>query len=144
MTSRDKKLFIALFIGLCMFSAPAFGAVEGAVSADSLREMTRDSGIAYPDENRAVASGVGLIKEDNAQEIFLARRAALLDARRNLLALRRKLLDGSAPRNLSGHVFAHKVFGERVEGNLYFLEVEVSIDALLHPDFRNSFFILQK
>ena len=113
--------------------------------ARDLRAMTRDSGRAYPKENIAVASGVGWIREDTAQERLLARRAALLDARRNLLALRRKLLAGSrAKPELSGHVTAHRIFGERIKGNLYFLEVEVPLDELLEADFAVNFSVVTR
>ena len=131
MTNLYKKFFVALFIGLYVFLTPALSGGEPIGSVNSLRTMTQYSGKAYPYRNLAVASGVGVIRENSAQGRLLARRAALLDARRNLLALRRELLNGFSPRDLSGHVAAHKVVGERVEGNLYFLDVEVPLDALL-------------
>ena len=131
MTYRYKKFLITLFLGFYVFLTPALSGGEPIGSVNSLRAMTQYSGRAYPNRNLAVASGVGLIREDSTQGRLLARRAALLDARRNLIALQRELLNGSSPRDLSGHVAAHKVVGERVEGNLYFLDVEAPLDALL-------------
>ena len=142
MKSRGKMFFVMLFTGLCIFLSLAFsGGEQTRPDTNDLKTMTVDSGKAYQKGNFAVASGVGRIREDTAQERLLARRAALLDARRNLLVLRRKLLEDSrsAPVSLSGHVAAHKVSAERVEGNLYFLEVEVPLDELLKADFTINF-----
>ena len=147
MTNRVKKILAALFIGLCVFLPPAFsGEKQAEPDIKSLRTMTRDSRRAYPNENLAVALGVGRIKEDTAQGKLKARRAALLDARRNLLVLRLELLNGSrsAPPSFSGRVAACKIRGERIEGNLYFLEVEVPLDELLKADAAVRFLILQE
>ena len=141
MISRGKRFFVTFFMVFYVLLTPVFSGGEPIGPVKSLMAMTQNSGRAYPKENRAVASGVGRIREDTAQARLLARRAALLDARRNLLALRRKLFDGpySAPAGLSGYVGAHKIYGERTEGSLYFLEVEVPLDELLRADFTIDF-----
>jgi hypothetical protein len=144
MRNRGKIFFVTLFMGFYVLLTPALsGGEQAEPDVKNLRAMTRDSGVAYPKENLAVASGVGWIKEDTAQGRLLARRAALLDARRNLLALRRKLLDKSRySKGVSGHVAAHQIRGERIDGDLYFVEVETFLDELLKPNFSAKFFML--
>jgi hypothetical protein len=94
-------------------------------------------------ENRVVASGVGRILENTGQGKLLARRAALTDARRNLLELRQKLLGDpvfkSGTRRVSGRVVAPNVYSERIEGDLYFLETDVPLDSLLETGWEESF-----
>ena len=88
--------------------------------------------------NRVWASGVGRIADDTAQEKILARRAALLDARRNLLALRQELQKTNYKSGfVSGRITGktQTINSERTEGGLYFLEVEMSIDELMRTDF---------
>ena len=84
-----------------------------------------------------VAAGVGRIEPNTAQGRLLARRAALADARRNLLALRKDFEGESAPsasRSISGSIGRHGVSSEGVEGNLYKLELEMSFEDWLSPD----------
>ena len=89
--------------------------------------------------NRAWASGVGRIADDTPQERLLARRAALLDARRNLIALRQELQRTSNFKSgfVSGRITGktQTINAERIDGGLYFLEVEMSIDELMRTDF---------
>ena len=146
MRNRGQKFFVALFMGFYVLLTPALsGGEQAEPDVKNLRAMTRDSGVAYPKENLAVASGVGWIKEDTAQGRLLARRAALLDARRNLLALRRKLFDKShSATGVSGHIAAHQIRKERIEGDLYFMEIEAPLDELLKPDFSAKFFMLME
>ncbi|MDR3265879.1 MAG: hypothetical protein LBT15_07705 [Synergistaceae bacterium] len=110
-------------------------------------EQGQDSARAYEADNRASASGLGRITEDSPQGRLLARRAALMDARRNLLVLRKKILEGpqSDVRSVSGRLVApsQKIQSERVEGNLYRLEIEVRLDELLRTDLDETFFLSQ-
>ena len=97
----------------------------------------------YVSENRVVASGMGRITENTAQGRLLARRAALVDARRNLLVLQRKLLRDSVfqlgTRSVSGHITARDIHSERIEGDFYFLAVDISLDELLKSNIEEDF-----
>ena len=88
--------------------------------------------------NRAWASGVGRMADNTAQEKLLARRAALVDARRNLIALRQELQKTNfKPGYVTGRITGktQTINAERIEGSLYFLEVEMSLDELMRTDF---------
>lgn len=97
--------------------------------------MTEESLDADWQENRAFVRGVGRIVQDTAQGRLLARRAALTDARRGLLLLRRRILADSALRQralwLAGRVPPVQILSERIEGGLYFIEVEAGLSRLL-------------
>ena len=84
-----------------------------------------------------VAAGIGRIEPNTAQGRLLARRAALADARRNLLTLRKDFGGESAPsgsRSISGSIGRHGVSSESVEGNFYKLELEMSFEDWLSSD----------
>ncbi len=83
----------------------------------------------------ATAEGVGRIPEDTAQGRLLGRRAALTDARRNLLILRKRLVEGKFdPGSVSGTIAEVSIHSEKMEGGLYFLEVDVPLKRLLKGD----------
>ncbi len=74
-----------------------------------------ESSAAWAEErNEWRATGKGRIKTDDAQGILIARRAALTDARRNLL-----LSQGYEV----GRVGPHRVASEWREGDIYYVEV---------------------
>jgi hypothetical protein len=157
-TKRKRRfvpvfLFVLVLIGTCAFLYPFAaphktdaGPLDGQ-KADvtyvrddlDLGARTRNFARVYAAENRAVASGVGRIPENTAQGKLMGRRAALTDARRNLLVLRQKLLGDSVfnakSRGVSGRVVVSKIHSERIEGNLYFLEVDAQLDELLDRGF---------
>ena len=105
-----------------------------ATTEDLLR-MTEESLYADWQENRAFVQGVGRIAQSTAQGRLLARRAALTDARRGLLLLRRRILADPELRGralwLAGPVPPVRILTERIEGGLYFIEVETALSRLL-------------
>ena len=97
--------------------------------------MTEESLYADWQGNRAFVQGVGRVVQNTAQGRLLARRAALTDARRGLLLLRRRILADPELRAralwLAGPVPPVRILSERIEGGLYFLEVETALSRLL-------------
>lgn len=105
-----------------------------ATTEDLLR-MTEESLYAVWQENRAFVRGVGRVVQSTAQGRLLARRAALTDARRGLLSLRQHILADPELRGralwLAGPVPPVRILTERIEGGLYFIEVETALSRLL-------------
>ena len=105
-----------------------------ATTEDLLR-MTEESLYADWQENRAFVRGVGRVVQNTAQGRLLARRAALTDARRGLLSLRQHILADPELRGralwLAGPVPPVRILTERIEGGLYFIEVETALSRLL-------------
>ncbi|MDR1977191.1 MAG: hypothetical protein LBQ42_00485 [Synergistaceae bacterium] len=150
--------FILSLAGTCVFlyvfailprqtDASIADAQEGAPEETTAWQiLTRDSTKVYMTENRVSTSGVGRILEDTAQGKLLARRAALVDARRNLLELRQKLLGEPilkfGSRSVSGHIVAPNIRSERTKGDLYFIELDVQLEELLKTDLDEEVFIL--
>jgi len=133
-------LSVAIAFLLVFFSSDSFVATAmfktGARNDANIHEFyrTQDSGVVQG--NIATAAGVGRITEDTAQGRLLGRRAALTDARRNLLILRQKLLreygvPGSGTRRVSGRVAGVKVHSERIVDGLYFLQVDMPLDKFM-------------
>jgi hypothetical protein len=115
--------------------------------APTVRDLlTRDPTKVYTAANRVSTSGVGRIAENTAQGRLLAKRAALTDARRNLLELRQKLLGepvfNFGSRTLSGHIIVPNIRSERIEGDLYHLDIDVKLEELLKADLDEEVFIL--
>jgi hypothetical protein len=112
----------------------------------TLELLTRDSTKVYMAENRVSTSGVGRIVDDTSQGRLLAKRAALVDARRKLLELRHKLLGEPilqfGSRSVSGHVIAPQIRSERVRENLYFIDIDVELEELLKTDLDEEIFAL--
>jgi hypothetical protein len=66
------------------------------------------------------ATGSGKISSQGAVSLGLARRAALSDARRNLLIEARKIRGGVQGKpDISGYVGHHWIVSERTEGAFY-------------------------
>lgn len=96
---------------------------------------TANSGFLLREQGIATADGVGRIPEDTAQGRLLGRRAALTDARRNLLLLRQKLLDGTFDgRSVSGKIAEVRIHSEKTDGALYYLKVDVPLSRLMKGD----------
>lgn len=142
---RVKRTFLltvtyASFLALTLFSCAQAGEFKKSEkTAEELRQMTQENLYADWASNRAFAQGVGRIKADTAQARLLARRAALVDAQRNLLLLRKKIYEVPKERakieELSGAVPPLRITGERMEEGLYFMDVEASLSNLLGKKF---------
>lgn len=104
-------------------------------TTEDLLQMTEESLYADWQENRAFVRGVGRVVQNTAQGRLLARRAALTDARRGLLSLRQRILADPELRGralwLAGPVPPVRILTERIEGGLYFIEVETALSRLL-------------
>ena len=126
-----KKLFIAVIMILALSINSCYA------GSRELLNMTLES-LRYDfANNTAYVRGVGVIHNNTAQGKLLARRAALTDARRGLLILKRELKPGRI--KISGHVPALRILSESRQGNLYFVEVEAALSELL----RNKYYIYQ-
>ena len=119
-----RRIALGLVLVLCV--SPAFC----EYSADDLLTMTLGSLRADWVRDKAISRGVGRIVEGGES---LARRAAIIDAQRGLLILKRSLEEGAPPRpeSVTGQVPPVKVVSEAVSGDLYFVEVEASLSELM-------------
>ena len=134
---RVERGALAAVLALCLAGrATAQLAEPVQASTEDLLQMTEESLYADWEENRAFVRGVGRVVQDTAQGRLLARRAALTDARRGLLLLRGHILEDPALRErtlwLSGPVPPARILSERIEGGLYFIEVETALSRLLN------------
>ena len=125
----------ALCFCLCAPGLAAPLAEPVPATTEDLLQMTEESLYADWQENRAFVRGVGRVVQDTAQGRLLARRSALPDARRGLLSLRQRILADPELRGralwLAGPVPPVRVLSERIEGGLYFIEVETALSRLL-------------
>ena len=124
-----RKIF-AISVVILIFASVS----HAEYSVEELLKMTQNSMKVDWKNNIVFVKGVGLTKFSNSQGMFLARRAALTDARRRLLILRGRLLKADSSDQtvkISGSVPALKISGEGMEGNLYFVEVQTSLSELL-------------
>ena len=133
---RRGLLFSILLFCLAAVPAAAVPLAEPVPAAtEDLLRMTEESLYADWQENRAFVRGVGRVGQNTAQGRLLARRAALTDARRGLLLLRQRILADPDLRGralwLAGPVPPVRVLSERIEGGLYFIEVETALSRLL-------------
>lgn len=126
-----------------LFSGNGEPGAEAQLVGEENPEMPRDpripetvnSGLLLREQGIATAEGVGRIPEDTAQGRLLGRRAALTDARRNLLVLRQKLLDGKFDvRSVSGKIAEVRIYSEKTDGALYYLKVDVPLYRLMKGD----------
>ncbi len=144
-------LFIAMLCAVCVFLYPFAIPKEVGAAWDRDKKVAEESGRYVSEkvpeanaavnwsENRLTVTGRGRITQSDAQGKALARRAALTDARRNVLLLREKLLDNIASRQklqrISGRVIAPKVHSERTEGSFYLLEIDAPLNGLLQENY---------
>ena len=136
---RGERGALAVVLALCLAGRAAAQLAEPVqASTEDLLQMTEESLYADWEENRAFVRGVGRVVQNTAQGRLLARRAALTDARRGLLLLRGHILDDPALRErtlwLSGPVPPVRILSERIEGGLYFIEVETALSRLLNKN----------
>lgn len=122
-------------IGVVSYSRVSLGMAEqprqdtAPVVKDSITKEGGDEK-AYVTDHSIVAYGTAPIRNNTAQGRALARRAAITDARRNILLLRPNMRNSSSFSgvNASGLIGAHGIRSERVEGNKYKVEIEMPFD----------------
>ena len=149
-------LFVSVLLGTCLFlgsvvlpnvtdstppnadraSEPTFFKRNSETRIREAEAETRTYG------NRISVTGVGRVMDDTAQSKLLGRRAAITDARRKLLIQRQKLIgnpslqESRGTTSVSGFLSgAQRITNEGVRGDIYFVEVEMSLGGLLHSDF---------
>ena len=130
----SRKIFV-LFLSFAAFLS--ISSVEAkSYTTSELLQMTHESLNADWQTNTAYVRGVGRILQDDSQGLLLARRAALTDARRGLLLLRKEILSSDYKQNsrslrLSGHVPPLRLLSETINDELYFVEIEAELSRLL-------------
>ena len=84
-------------------------------------------------KDKAYSTGAGRIIHGKSNSLALARRAALSDARRGLLILKRELKEGRPrrPDDVSGHVPPVKILDEYESGDIYVVRVEAVLSELM-------------
>ena len=131
----SRKIFV-LFLSFAAFLS-IFSVEAKSYTTSELLQMTQESLNADWQTNTAYVRGVGRILQDDSQGLLLARRAALTDARRGLLLLRKEILSSenykqnSRSLRLSGHVPPLRLLSETISDELYFVEVEAELSRLL-------------
>ncbi|MDR1965385.1 MAG: hypothetical protein LBQ36_01630 [Synergistaceae bacterium] len=133
---------LALFLagsGALLYARAASSAAEGSVDvAAAVRRLASEKKYLakiYVTDGGIVARGTGRIAGNAAQARLLARRAALADARRNLVEFRSDFLRDpagkGAPRAVSGRVGRHGLLSAGVDGDTYRVEIEIALDEWL-------------
>ena len=130
----SRRIFV-LFLSFSAFLL-IFGVAAESYTTSELLRMTQESLNADWQTNTAYVRGVGRILQDDSQGLLLARRAALTDARRGLLLLRKEILSSDYKQNsrslrLSGYVPPLRLLSETISDELYFVEVEAELSQLL-------------
>lgn len=113
------------------------GAVYSEYSTNDLIRMTID-GLSYDVEaDTVLARGVGKIMQGDAMNLILARRAAITDAQRGLLILRRGIREGTppSPESVSGYLPPFRILSEDIRDGLYFVEIEAVLSELMEEDY---------
>lgn len=95
---------------------------------------TKSSARIDNEQNVATAEGIGRILDNTSQGKLLGRRAALTDARRNLLILRQELLGKKGNYNVSGKISQVRVHSEHSDEKFYYLKVSVPLDILMRGE----------
>lgn len=124
---RKNRLCLAVLIVL----AAGFPACA-EYTADELMQMTL-AGLSYDVKaDTAHALGVGRITSGD-KGILYARRAAITDAQRGLLILRRGIREGKPPRphSVSGNLPPFRILSEDKRNGLYFVEIETKLSRLM-------------
>ena len=126
-----KKFALALLV-LVLVSAPVYSSSSSyTYSTKELLDMTLESLKYDVSNNTAYVRGVGRIADNSPSSLLLARRAALVDAQRGMLFLKKSIKDFRSVKNVSGHVPALRLLSESTRDGLYFVEVEAALSDLL-------------
>ena len=132
MMRRRLRRGSALAVAICLLLGAAAHGGRRAPTTEELLRMTRESLRADWARDRAFVRGVGRITREGPVGRVIARRAALTDARRGLLLLRESILNDSGDDGaVSGWTPPMTLLAEGARGELYFVEVEASLSALL-------------
>lgn len=119
------KIFALVLLMLCTSGY--------SYSTKELLDMTAESLRYDVNNNTAYVRGVGRIADNSPSSILLARRAALVDAQRGLLLLKKNIDSKkfSGVKNISGHVPPLRLLSESTRDGLYFVEVEAALSDLM-------------
>lgn len=148
--ARGNRWLLFFFsVGVCVLGVllcpfvlpPEVGAALRGKNEKATEQTVRESipearaNVRWSD-NIATVTGRGRVNEESAQGRALARRAALLDAQRNLLLLRERLLSDKSYEyrrriTVSGKIKASKIHSERRDGSFYLLELDIGLDDLM-------------
>jgi hypothetical protein len=130
-------LIVGGLLPLCpeMFKGGADGGVRPALAALSVAEAAKNSdGERLDNDDVVTATGIGKIISPRTISSKLARRAALSDARRNLLIEARRIREGVQGKpSVSGYVGPHWIVSERREGFIYRITLAARLSDL-HVD----------
>ncbi|MBQ3457405.1 MAG: hypothetical protein IJG30_00440, partial [Synergistaceae bacterium] len=100
---------------------------SSSYSTKELFDMTLESLKYDVSNNTAYVRGVGRIADNSPSSLLLARRAALVDAQRGMLLIKKSIKDFRGVKNVSGHVPALRLLSESTRDGLYFVEVEAAL-----------------
>lgn len=129
-----KKIFlISLSLIFFLFN---FSWAEDEYSSSNLLAMTIESLSYDVEQDTAFVRGVGRVVIETPQGIFMARRAAISDAQRGLLILKRSIEEDRQPRpeSVAGDVPPIKILNEKIKSGLYYVEVQASLSELMQDD----------
>lgn len=107
--------------------------VSAEYTNDELMKMNLQVTSADFENDTAYSQGTGRIIRGRPNALILAKRAALTDARRGLLILRRELREGihGINNSVSGYVPPVEILSETESGDLYIVEVRALLSELM-------------
>lgn len=113
--------------------------VSAEYTNDELMKMNLQVMSADFVNDTAYSQGTGRIIRGRPNALILAKRAALTDARRGLLLLRRELREGRPGINnsVSGYVPPVEILSETESGDLYIVEVRAVLSELMTEENEN-------
>ncbi|MBQ6111057.1 MAG: hypothetical protein IJL01_01540 [Synergistaceae bacterium] len=126
------KFILAFMLVILNLNLNSYALAEH--SNTDLMNMNLNSLSADFGHDKAYSTGAGRIISGQPNSLALARRAALSDARRGLLILKRELEEGRPrrPDDVSGHVPPVKILDEFESGDIYVIRVEAVLSELMH------------
>ena len=130
------KRFSFALLALILASAPGYSGLSSdsysySYSTKELLDMTLESLKYDVNSNTAYVRGVGRITDNSPSGLLLARRAALVDAQRGMLFIKKNAKDIRGAKSISGHVPALRLLSESTYDGLYFVEGEAALSELL-------------
>lgn len=120
---------LILALVMAAFTLPAYG----EYTSSELLDITLDS-LSYDKKaDTAHVCGAGKIMLDGSMGEILARRAAVADAQRGFLILRRGIIEGKPfrPGSVSGRVPPFRIVSEYIRDGVYFVEAETRLSELM-------------